>query len=179
MLGLVELVVYGAVCYASVIGLIWVVVSTGVIVGRPQSYQPAYCLAFLIPAILAAGMLSTAGPEVTIMETVSTTTTEGYEYAAPNRTITNYGNITGGGGLPAAGGGAPIPNSVLTYDRTVTTERVVQTLPILNDAWVLFHYMLFVGLLIFMLLLVLSMFTNVDARARAATEGGGGGRFRQ
>ena len=171
MLGIVELIVYGIICYAGVIGLIWVVVSTGVVVGRPQGYQPAYCMAFLIPAIIAAAMLSTAGPEVAVMDAVTTVTTEGYEYAAPNRTIADYANITGGGGLPAAGGNAPVPNSLLTYDRTVTTERVTQTLPILNDAWVLFHYMLFVGLLIFMLLLVLSMFTTIDLRAAAAAPG--------
>ena len=167
MLGLVEVVVYGVICYSSVVGLICAAVSTGVVVGRTQSILR---IAFLLPGIICAGLLATAGPEIPVMET----NTASYTFVAPNVTIADYDSISAVlEDLEASDAGAPVANVTLYNSLEYSRTTVTQMLPIHSPMWITFHYMLFIALVTYMLTVVLSMFLEFDSWARRGSSNGG------
>ena len=158
MLGFVEFLVYGLMCYTGIAGLIWASVSTGS-VSPVDRAQPTMRVGFLMLSIVGAGMLTTTGPDIVIMETTHSTA----EWTAPNRTL---GNFTSLADVRTNLEGAGTAGTELSY----VTHTVKHTLPVLNDTWILFHQLMFIGLILYLLVLVFSTLVGFDHWAGGRTQ---------
>jgi len=133
-LSIIELVVYGIICYAGVIMLVISAFRDDAPTNTRS--QSATRPIWLVPSMMCAFMLASIGSGVISLDTTVETVNSDYE-------ALNSADVT----------------VVLNSTTTTTTTNEVQ---LLKSVWVTFHLLLFIIMIIYVLFNVLSAFTKTD-----------------
>ena len=127
-LSIIELVVYGIICYAGIIMLVVSAFKSDTPTNTKS--QAAIRPIWLVPSMMCAFMLASVGSGVISIDQTTETVTSDYE------------------ALNSA-------DAVVTLNSTTTTTTLSET-SLIKPVWVIFHLLLFIILLIYVLFNVLS-----------------------